>query len=38
VIVLAYGKANNLDANILMETMIVAVIIEIIAIPLMGWI
>lgn len=36
VIVLAYGKANNLDANILMETMIVAVIIEIIAIPLMG--
>lgn len=36
VIVLAYGKANNLDANILMETMIVAVIIEIIAIPMMG--
>ncbi|MEG2569215.1 MAG: MFS transporter, partial [Acinetobacter sp.] len=36
VIVLAYGKANNLDANILMETMIVAVIIEIVAIPLMG--
>jgi metabolite-proton symporter len=36
VIVLAYGKANNLDANILMETMIVAVILEIIAIPLMG--
>lgn len=36
VIVLAYGKANNLDANILMETMIVAVILEIIAIPLVG--
>ncbi|HGW1697696.1 TPA: MFS transporter [Escherichia coli] len=36
VIVLAYGKANNLDANILMETMIVAVIIEVFAIPLMG--
>ncbi|MFK3703801.1 metabolite-proton symporter [Raoultella sp. BIGb0138] len=36
VIILAYGKANNLDANILMETMIVAVILEIIAIPLMG--
>lgn len=36
VIVLAYGKANNLDANILMETMIVAVILEVIAIPLMG--
>ncbi len=36
VIVLAYGKANNLDANILMETMIVAIILEIIAIPLMG--
>ncbi|WP_312267935.1 MFS transporter [Pseudescherichia sp.] len=36
VIVLAYGKANNLDANILMETMIVAVILEIFAIPLMG--
>lgn len=35
VIVLAYGKANNLDANILMETMIVAVILEIFAIPLM---
>ncbi len=36
VIVLAYGKANNLDANILMETMIVAVILEVFAIPLMG--
>ncbi|HHG8774098.1 TPA: MFS transporter [Raoultella planticola] len=36
VIILAYGKANNLDANILMETMIVAVVLEIIAIPLMG--
>jgi len=36
VIVLAYGKANNLDANILMETMIVAVILEIFAIPLRG--
>lgn len=36
VIVLAYGKANNLDANILMETMIVAVILEIFAIPLTG--
>ncbi|MGC6744534.1 hypothetical protein ACP0HM_06195 [Escherichia coli] len=36
VIVLAYGKANNLDANILMETMIVAVIIEVFSIPLMG--
>lgn len=36
VIVLAYGKANNLDTNILMETMIVAVALEIIAIPLMG--
>jgi len=36
VIVLAYGKANNLDTNVLMETMIVAVALEIIAIPLMG--
>lgn len=36
VIVLAYGKANNLDSNILMETMIVAVAFEILAIPLMG--
>lgn len=36
VIILAYGKANNLDANILMETMIVAVILEVFAIPLMG--
>ncbi|MBN3136229.1 MFS transporter [Pectobacterium punjabense] len=36
VIVLAYGKANNLDETLLMETMIVAVILEIMAIPLMG--
>ena len=36
VIVLAYGKANNLDANILMETMIIAVVIEVLAIPMMG--
>ncbi|EMA2735769.1 MHS family MFS transporter [Escherichia coli] len=36
VIVLAYGKANNLDSNILMKTMIVAVAFEILAIPLMG--
>ncbi|MDR0806004.1 MAG: MHS family MFS transporter [Enterobacteriaceae bacterium] len=36
VIVLAYGKANNLDANIIMETMIVAVFLEILAIPMMG--
>ncbi|MFD1802454.1 MFS transporter [Mixta tenebrionis] len=36
VIVLAWGKANQLDASLLMETMIVAVVLEIIAIPLMG--
>lgn len=36
VIVLAYGKANNLSANILMDAMIVAVLLEIIAIPAMG--
>lgn len=36
VIVLAWGKANQLDANILMQTMIVAVLLEIVAIPLMG--
>ena len=36
VIVLAYGKANNLDATILMDSMIVAVLLEIIAIPAMG--
>ena len=36
VIVLAYGKANQLDASILMEAMIVAVLLEIVAIPLMG--
>lgn len=36
VIVLAYVKANNLNTNLLMETMIVAVALEIFAIPLMG--
>lgn len=36
VIVLAWGKSNQLDANLLMQTMIVAVLLEIIAIPLMG--
>lgn len=36
VIILAWGKANQLDSNILMESMIVAVILEIFAIPLMG--
>lgn len=36
VIVLAYVKANNLNTNLLMETMIVAVALEILAIPLMG--
>ena len=36
VIVLAYGKANGLSATILMEAMIVAVLLEIFAIPLMG--
>ncbi|NDL63338.1 MFS transporter [Acerihabitans arboris] len=36
VIVLAYVKVNNLDTNLLMETMIVAVALEILAIPLMG--
>ena len=36
VIILAWGKANNLDAGILMNSMIVAVILEIFAIPLMG--
>ncbi|WP_033790342.1 MFS transporter [Pantoea septica] len=36
VIILAWGKANQLDNNILMESMIVAVILEIFAIPLMG--
>lgn len=36
VIVLAYGKANNLNATILMDSMIVAVLLEIIAIPAMG--
>ncbi|ASN86921.1 MFS transporter [Pectobacterium versatile] len=36
VIVLAYGKANGLDETLLMETMIVAIILEIMAIPLMG--
>lgn len=36
VIVLAYGKANNLDANLLMETMIIAVVLEVFAIPMVG--
>ncbi len=36
VIVLAYGKANGLNETILLETMIIAVLLEIIAIPLMG--
>ena len=36
VIILAWGKANQLDSNILMESMIVAVILEIFTIPLMG--
>ncbi len=36
VIVLAYVKANNLNTNLLMETMIVAVALEVLAIPLMG--
>ena len=36
VIVLAYGKANHLNESILLEAMIVAVLLEIFAIPLMG--
>lgn len=36
VIILAWGKANQLDSNILMESMIVAVVLEIFTIPLMG--
>ncbi|MGL6019078.1 MAG: MFS transporter [Gibbsiella quercinecans] len=36
VIVLAYGKANQLSESILLEAMIVAVVLEIFAIPLMG--
>lgn len=36
VIILAWGKANNLDAGILMNSMIVAVILEVFSIPLMG--
>lgn len=36
VIILAYGKANGLNENVLMNTMIVAVALEIFAIPLMG--
>jgi len=36
VIILAWGKANQLDSSLLMESMIVAVILEIFAIPLMG--
>lgn len=35
-IVLAYGKANHLNESILLEAMIVAVLLEIFAIPLMG--
>ena len=36
VIVLAYAKANNLNTAILMDAMIVAVLLEIVAIPMMG--
>lgn len=36
VIILAWGKANQLDSGILMNSMIVAVILEVFAIPLMG--
>lgn len=36
VIILAWGKANQLDSSILMNSMIVAVILEVLAIPLMG--
>ncbi|KNC05959.1 MFS transporter [Pantoea sp. RIT-PI-b] len=36
VIILAWGKANNLDSGILMNSMIVAIILEVFAIPLMG--
>ncbi|WP_313688005.1 MFS transporter [Pantoea sp.] len=36
VIILAWGKANQIDAGILMNSMIVAVILEVFSIPLMG--
>lgn len=36
VIVLAYAKANSLNTSILMDAMIVAVLLEIVAIPMMG--
>ena len=36
VIILAFGKANHLSESILLQTMIVAVILEIFSIPLMG--
>lgn len=36
VIVLAFGKANGLSESVLLQTMIVAVILEIFSIPLMG--
>ncbi|NWA41743.1 MHS family MFS transporter [Pseudomonas reactans] len=36
VIILAFGKANHLSESILLQTMIVAVILEIFAIPIMG--
>ena len=36
VIVLAYGNANHLNADYLMEAMIIAVLLEIFAIPIMG--
>jgi MFS family permease len=36
VIVLAFGKANQLSESVLLQTMIVAVILEIFSIPLMG--
>lgn len=36
VIVLAYGKVNGLNANYIMDAMIVAVLLEIVTIPIMG--
>jgi MFS transporter, MHS family, shikimate and dehydroshikimate transport protein len=36
VIILAWGKANQINAGILMNSMIVAVILEVFSIPLMG--
>ncbi|HBV40272.1 MAG TPA: MFS transporter [Erwinia sp.] len=36
VIILAWGKSNQLSATTMMETMIVAILLELIAIPLMG--